>query len=620
MRCWDGLIMLVLLWSSLAAPMQARTCIPEEVARAYLIAYAWEGANLAFTMERETIHAEITYIDFQQRHHGIAVQDGRYTAAVSADCRVLGARGTYVPKAALPEPLTADALKNPEQWRYLAIGDEQRLVYETMLGKQHALVDAKTKDVVRQYPKSLAAAHNTPYPMHSSPLERTNANAFIGAATVEAFGYAYPQDPSVSAYEQVVLPRLLGDGSRLDGLYAKVWSERIGEVGVATPSLQGLDYRYLPSTQPTSECFQDLSVCSHFDDVNAYYHIDRFAHTYWVNTLGVDINYQVHVATHVLGDGAFADWKRNLVKFQVGALFMRNAALEDDILYHEYTHIVTGNLGFEVSIESDTETFALNEAYADYFSASFTDDPRVGEWLNTCPPRLECVGPPDDEEMRRLDTDPTAWNWNRGNPSDTLKYGVCTRFHVGDTKCKISWLNFSDQYVWSMIWSGALWDVRTELGAAITDRLVLTGLLFAHDTNLTFAEALEGLLLADQQLYNGQHQAMLNDIFAERGIFRSGTQVSTKQHLQGHRLRFEQPYPNPATDYIVLRYALPQHDEISISLYDLTGRQLQQVVSGVKHAGSHEVTWNLGHLANGVYVVSVEAKDTRLAHPIIVQR
>lgn len=604
----------------MAAPMKARTCVSGDVARAYLIAYAWEGANPAFTIERETTYAEITYIDFQQRHHGIAVPDGRYTVAVSADCRVVGARGTYVPKAALPQAWTADALEKTEQWRYLAIDGEQRLVYETMLGTQRALVDATTGKVVRQRSLSQGAVHGLSYHVQEAVVLHDMPVLQAGGATVEAFGYAYPQDPSVSTYEQVVLPRLLGDGSRLDGLYAKVWSERIGEVGVATPSLQGLDYRYPPSTQPASECFQDLSVCSHFDDVNAYYHIDRFAHAYWVNTLGVEINFQVHVATHLLGDGAFADWKRNLMKFQVGAMFMRNAALEDDILYHEYTHIVTGNLGFEVSIESDAETFALNEAYADYFSASFTNDPRVGEWLNTCPPRLECVGPPNDEEMRRLDTDPTDWNWNRGNPSDTLKYGVCTRFHAQDTKCKISWLNFSDQYVWSMIWSGALWDVRTELGAAITDQLVLTGLLYAHDTNLTFDEALEGLLLADQQLYNGQHRALLNDIFAERGIFRSGTEVRAEQPSPVNRLRFEQPYPNPAADYIVLRYALPQSSEISMALYDLTGRQLQQIDNGFKHAGSHEVTWDLGQLASGVYVVSVESKDTRLAHPVIVRR
>lgn len=614
----------------------AQECGKESMARLFLYEQAWNGIEQPFVLQREASHNGVAYLDFQQVYQGVSVLDGHYTVAIGSDCQVIGARGRTVPQEQLeqlhpPAPTLLETLilsavgpvaaESTRSLAYVGYEDALRLVVPIKTGAYVIVLDAWTGEILKRQAEALLAAHGSSYAV-GTPSAQRESSRYRGAlaSTVEAFGFAYSQDPDYSDYELVTLPRLHGDGSRLDGLYARVWSERIGQEGEPTPSVDGVDFSYLPTTIRAEYCLVDLSVCSHFDDVNAYYHIDRYAHDYWVQTMGVNIDFQVDVVTHLLGDGAFADWKRNLVKLMVGVQFMRNAAKEDDILYHEYTHIVTGNLGLEVGIESDIETFALNEAYADYFAASFTNDPRIGEWMNRCPPRRECVGPPDDEEMRRLDTDPTTWNWNNRNPAEQLKYGICTRFNEQDTKCKTSWLNFSDQYVWAMIWSGALWDVRTQLGPEITDQLVLTGILYAHGIRLTFEDALEGLILADQQLYNGQFKSLLLDTFAKRGIYRSGTQVGQETGEQPTGTALLGIYPNPTPSTTHVAYRLDRHTHVSLGIYDLTGRLVFEVKDGMQAAGEHHAKWDARGVANGVYLAVLTADGKRQTQRVVVQR
>ena len=434
--------------------------------------------------------------------------------------------------------------------------------------------------------------------------------AIIAAAWPSAVpGNVYLNDPADDEVSTVDLQRLNGDGTRLDGIYAQVRSYRLDADGNPTRGIDGSsDFRYEPGID--SLCTWNVDSCSRFDAVNVYYHIDRFASEYWVERLGVDISFQARAIIHLPGDGSFAGRMPWTLTFGLGSTMMKNMALEDDIIYHEYTHLVTQSLGFEVDTTSTDETRALNEGIAHYFAASYTDDPRIGEWVVTCPARQHCVGPPNDTEMTALATDPVIWNWNEGRPDEDLKYGVCTRYYALDGKCKIGYHNFSHAYTWGMIWGSALWDIRQSIGADVTDRLVIRTVRNL-DRRSGFEQAIAGLAQAENELHGGVHLDAIGSVLRARGFVSLSRALASETDEVGpvHSIRILSG--NPISGEARLQVTLPNPALMKLEVFDVLGRRIATLSNGHAVAGDHQVHWKPGPIPAGQYFFVLTSGLTR---------
>jgi hypothetical protein len=67
-----------------------------------------------------------------------------------------------------------------------------------------------------------------------------------------------------------------------------------------------------------------------------------------------------------------------------------------------------------------------------------------------------------------------------------------------------------------------------------------------------------------------------------------------------------QNYPNPFNPSTKIRYDLPVSANVSITLYDVTGREVQNIYSSFTSAGFHEITFDGSCLASGVYYYSIK--------------
>jgi hypothetical protein len=65
----------------------------------------------------------------------------------------------------------------------------------------------------------------------------------------------------------------------------------------------------------------------------------------------------------------------------------------------------------------------------------------------------------------------------------------------------------------------------------------------------------------------------------------------------------EQNYPNPFNPTTNIRFSLPETNDVTLEVYDLTGRLVRTLVSGQVEAGVHTMTWD-GKDASGVQVAS----------------
>ena len=69
----------------------------------------------------------------------------------------------------------------------------------------------------------------------------------------------------------------------------------------------------------------------------------------------------------------------------------------------------------------------------------------------------------------------------------------------------------------------------------------------------------------------------------------------------------EQAYPNPFNPVTTLSFSLPEMSEVSLSIYDLQGREVASLLSGMMDAGYHSVNWDASNHSSGMYFVKMLA-------------
>ena len=86
-------------------------------------------------------------------------------------------------------------------------------------------------------------------------------------------------------------------------------------------------------------------------------------------------------------------------------------------------------------------------------------------------------------------------------------------------------------------------------------------------------------------------------------------------------MALSQNFPNPFNPSTRIRYIVTSRRHVSVEVYDLLGRRVQQLVDEVKETGSYEIEWNAQGIASGVYLClmktgqkTVDTKKMVLVH------
>ncbi len=73
---------------------------------------------------------------------------------------------------------------------------------------------------------------------------------------------------------------------------------------------------------------------------------------------------------------------------------------------------------------------------------------------------------------------------------------------------------------------------------------------------------------------------------------------------------FSQNYPNPFNPSTKIKFSLPENSMVRISVFNLLGQKVADMVNGNISAGYHEINFNASHLTSGIYIYSIEASGT----------
>lgn len=313
-----------------------------------------------------------------------------------------------------------------------------------------------------------------------------------------------------------------------------------------------------------------------FEDVMAYYHIDRYQR--YVQSLGFDNlqNDTLGIDTHgfISDQSAFVPrGDSSYLRFGEGGV---DDAEDADVLIHEYAHALV----YDASRweQRSCERRGLEEGIADFFAAGYSRDLSLFNWVN-------------------------LFNWDGHNPFFRGRTAVST------AQYPLEECNITNIHQWGEIWTAAMMNLRNEIGAEETDRIMLQALYGLTDSS-GFVEAAQLVREADQLLYEGVHEEWINFYFCQQGIVQGSNclSVSQQKEIPVDNSSYTLYYGDRKDAWTFKwRGSLARTDILTFSLYDMMGRQVESIQDRGDRKWSHSFD-----LTSGLYMFRLDKGDTPL--------
>ena len=72
-------------------------------------------------------------------------------------------------------------------------------------------------------------------------------------------------------------------------------------------------------------------------------------------------------------------------------------------------------------------------------------------------------------------------------------------------------------------------------------------------------------------------------------------------------------YPNPFTTTTTINYELYATSHVSIKIFDVTGRELHQLVNTTQDAANYTEYWDASAFEKGIYIVELHINNSKVA-------
>lgn len=107
----------------------------------------------------------------------------------------------------------------------------------------------------------------------------------------------------------------------------------------------------------------------------------------------------------------------------------------------------------------------------------------------------------------------------------------------------------------------------------------------------------------------GQKMKLKSDQTARFGITitPNANSVGNEPGSEVKGFALDQNYPNPFNPTTTINYAVENSGAVTLSVYNLMGQKVAELVNETKSAGSYNVTWNASQAASGMYYYRLEA-------------
>jgi len=100
----------------------------------------------------------------------------------------------------------------------------------------------------------------------------------------------------------------------------------------------------------------------------------------------------------------------------------------------------------------------------------------------------------------------------------------------------------------------------------------------------------------------------------------SGTNGIAEQSTQPFTYSLSQNFPNPFNPSTLIRYQVAAAGPVRLAVYDILGREVATLVDGIEQPGTHEVRFDGGGLASGIYLYKIQTAGFVQQRKMILQK
>jgi N-acetylneuraminic acid mutarotase len=100
----------------------------------------------------------------------------------------------------------------------------------------------------------------------------------------------------------------------------------------------------------------------------------------------------------------------------------------------------------------------------------------------------------------------------------------------------------------------------------------------------------------------------------------TSTVVQTQENSRPEQYALYQNHPNPFNPSTTLRYTIPKSSTVTLTIYDLLGREIALLVNKIQTPGEYSVLWNGQGYPSGIYICHLKAGDFIDARKLVLQK
>ena len=323
-----------------------------------------------------------------------------------------------------------------------------------------------------------------------------------------------------------------------------------------------------PVTSLNGEFYYTRSE-SGFEDINAFYHINRMQNH--IQTLGFNniVNYQINIDTHGLNGSDNSNFQSSFnpprITFGEGGV---DDAEDADVILHEYGHAIMSSAA--PGTNTGTERATLDEANGDYFAASFSRSLNSNSW-------------------------DSVYTWDGHNEYWAGRMASSEKHYPEDL--------VGNLYTDTDVWSSTIMQIWEDLGRNTTDQLLIES-AYGYASGMTMLDAAALFYQADVDLNNGANYLSICNRFQARGLMETcPNSINENPVTLNSKLRNSQAFANGSDNAIIL---FNQTEQALISIYNING---QLIKCSTHH--TNEISISPIGLKAGVYLIEIIGTSVR---------
>jgi len=162
-----------------------------------------------------------------------------------------------------------------------------------------------------------------------------------------------------------------------------------------------------------------------------------------------------------------------------------------------------------------------------------------------------------------------------------------------------SFLGLSNSYITSLIYSNPYLIVGTQKGIFTTSDNGVTW--FTKNQGFNVIPSISSLAITNNFIFTGPYSVwrrLFSDII--------GIQYISSEIPNGFFL--SQNYPNPFNPSTNIEFSLPEKSFVKLKVFDITGKEIAELVSENLSAGTFRYEYNAENLPSGIYFYKLDAK------------